>query len=164
MNRTSRILIIVGGILLLALPAWANFSPFPQETEEFPFAPLVVFLDFALDLFCILVVLRHLKKVGTHSLGRLLIGEVLAMFAGFTADFLGPRLVQAPAGDTWWLVSVLFTMLLICAANWVLGRTYLTSSTTSWWIQLPPFWVLLRRRSDHHHHAAGIRGDRVRMV
>lgn len=128
MRRVSRVLTIIGGIILLAIPAWANYCPFPEKADEFHLAPLVVFLDFAFDLFCILLSLRLLKRIGTHSLGRLLGVGVLVTIVGFLADYSAPKLMRAVAPHAFPMAWVLLAVVLILAANWIIGLVLLRLS------------------------------------
>ncbi len=124
--------------LLLMIPVWAN--PAPTAGAPPPLIPLIIFLDYAVDLFFIVFALVILRKAVMLPLRSILLVAIAAMVGGLIADGMGG------AATEWWMAKchrcispmrfqmvsflsrVLIPVPLIFMVNYVLGRRFLDLS------------------------------------
>ena len=113
--------------IIIASPAFANFSPLPDRAS-ISTLPSIVLLDLASDTFFILVSLLLLRQIGTQRLGTVVKVCLLAMVAGFTADAAGVKIVALINGDQVSGIQILqafpICIVLIACANYCFGRYY----------------------------------------
>jgi prepilin-type processing-associated H-X9-DG protein len=139
-----RLVLIALITFILAAPAAANPIYIPPAKP--PLLPLIIVLDYSVDLFFILVVLALLRWAPNLSLRGILAVGALAMIGGFVADGVGGMLTDrllksfghtlfAPGldliadtreVDLWsFLGRVLLPVPLIFLVNYALGRRFL---------------------------------------
>ncbi|MHB1000326.1 MAG: hypothetical protein ACYC27_13880 [Armatimonadota bacterium] len=117
-------------ILLCASPVFANYSPMPG-IKSISALPSVLLLDYASDLFFIMLSLLILKQAGKIKLSTILKVSILTLAAGFAADEVGlwvnGKLIETPpfnAASSILFIGIIASVLLITITNFIFARHY----------------------------------------